>query len=87
MKVRVIAEDNIIISDIMMMMMITSGGFTCGGFSYSYILRTIFGVCHDINDDDDDDYDHHHYQRDSWGILKEMMKMIMMKSREILPPN
>ena len=44
MKVRVIAEDNIIISNMMMMMI--SGGFSC-----SYILRSYFG-CHDDDDED-----------------------------------
>ena len=41
MKVRVIAEDNNIISNMMMMMI--SGGFSYGGFSCSYILRSYFG--------------------------------------------
>ena len=41
MKVRVIAEDNMIFSN--MMMMTISGGFGYGGFSCSYILRSYFG--------------------------------------------
>ena len=43
MKVRVIAEDNIIIIIPNMMMMMISGGFSYGGLSYSYILRSYFG--------------------------------------------
>ena len=40
MKVRVIDENNIIISNMMMMI---SGGFSFVGFSKSYILRSYFG--------------------------------------------
>ena len=40
MKVRVIAEGNIMISRMKMMIF---GGFSYGGFSYSYILRSYIG--------------------------------------------
>ena len=53
MKVRVIAEDNIIISNMMMMMYLATENLA---FAISSVA--ILGVCHDDGDDDDvnDDY-------------------------------
>ena len=64
MKVRVIAEDNIIISNMMMMMI--SRGFSYRDWAVVISSVAILSVCHQDDDQDDDDDDDDNEGRTRW---------------------